>query len=476
MWRRVSGALLLCLAAGCGGDEATGPVEPTPMPPWLEVGWLAREPRLPPPDSLAPPDTGWPEPGATVTWVAHVLNRGDDPADQVRFRWLLDGVVADSGRVDLPPGDTEVRWRWPWTFDRHEISFRIDPGTAIDARLEDDSATVVSNALSVGFWIHRSIYAWMLLSDHHGFERQAQKWLVDWNALLARDSWPSSPQGVLDRLRLDRVVVLPDGAAYPTDVDTDLVWFFRTGSTDPRFLNVGSTEAQRTDETIVLHELLHQRGAVDLYAYEVQHDSPNGSHVGIVENGELVAGTPAMPLLSDGVTVFKPTLDGLMGRLIYLPDARITEHTAYSLNLHAGLRTPRWNDATGQHDGFAHGWYANWIPDTTLVRLLTTSGEPVANAHVEIFLDHDTFFYQDLYLAGPDREVDADEDGVFRLPADILDGTYTIDVEPKSWTLILRVTTLQGRRYVFLPGYELNLPYFRGATELGRIDLDTGFP
>jgi len=108
--------------------------------------------------------------------------------------------------------------------------------------------------------------------------------------------------------------------------------------------------------------------------------------------------------------------------------------------------------------------------------LRTDSGEPVANAHVEIFVDHDTLFYQDLYLADPDREFDADEDGIFRLPADILDGTYTVDVQPRSWTLILRVSTPRQRKYLFLPGYELNLPYFRGATELGHIDLDTGFP
>ena len=53
------------------------------------------------------------------------------------------------------------------------------------------------------------------------------------------------------------------------------------------------------DQTIVLHELLHQRGLTDLYAYCLVHHfgDPTRTQVNITENGKLVAGSYLMPPL-----------------------------------------------------------------------------------------------------------------------------------------------------------------------------------
>jgi hypothetical protein len=398
------------------------------------------------------------------------MNRGSDGAAAVRFRWLVDGVPADSGTMDIPVGATDVSLTRPWSFERHRITFALLPDTLNDAEPADDTLTVITDALSVGFWVHERIYRWMLESGRPGFERQAQGWVADWNELLGREVWPSSPDGVLDRLRIERVTVLPDTAGYPHDVDTDLVWFFRNGANDPRFLNAGATDLVREDQTITLHELLHERGLTDLYAYEVLHTSTNGSVVGILENGVPVVGGPAMPLMFDRY-VYQPHLNGVMGTLLRYP-SRITEHSAFGLNQRAHLRTPSWYDAFGgRRNGFQIHAYVNLLPDTTAVRLRTTRGEVLGGAQVELFVDHGQFPYQDVYGPEPDRVFQADDQGVFRLPADILDGTPTLDFYPKPWTLILRVRTAAGRAYVFLPGYLLNLLYFRGERGLGHLDL-----
>ncbi len=478
-WRWSGGFVLLLTACGRGGSgrSLTEPPVEKHLPPWLEVSWISREPRLAPPDSVADPRAGWPAPGSQVRWVAHLINRGEAPAGGVPYRWLLDGIPMDSGSTDMPVGRSTVEWARPWTSDRHRITFELTPAEGTDARADDDTLTVFTDALSVGFWVHRSIYGWMTTGALPGFERQAQRWLEAWNVLFVRSAWPSSPDGVLDRLRLDRVEVLPDEADYPKDVDTDLAWFFSNRLADRRFLHVGSPDDVREDQTIVLHELLHERGLTDLYAYEVKHDSPNGSYVGIEEDGRLVAGTVAMPLLPDNVSVFKPSLDGLMGGEYQIATTRISEHSAAGLNLRAGLRTPRWTDGWGNAiDGFAKGPYVNLLPDTTLVLLRAPDGSPLPRARVDVFLDHGQEFYTDVYDAEPDRTFDADDGGVLRMPGDILDGTYTVESFPKPWTLILRVQHLGGRVYLFLPGYELNLVYFRGGHHEGRLDLTVQLP
>ena len=65
----------------------------------LDAGWISRDPEIPYVWMSAHPRVeGWPEPGQTVTWRAHVRN-WSTTSRNVEVRWLLDGEVVSSGNV-----------------------------------------------------------------------------------------------------------------------------------------------------------------------------------------------------------------------------------------------------------------------------------------------------------------------------------------------------------------------------------------
>jgi hypothetical protein len=114
---------------------------------------------------------------------------------------------------------------------------------------------VASDALSLGIWIQQGVYDWMAVDGRPGFERWIQREIERWNAILARAVHPTTPAGALDRIRLDKVVVLADGQGLRNDeITTDLYWFFPTVPYDPRFLGKDAPPATLRDSTIVLHE------------------------------------------------------------------------------------------------------------------------------------------------------------------------------------------------------------------------------
>jgi hypothetical protein len=447
----------------------------------LEVGWISREPRIPPPSRPdAPVEEGWPEPGRTVQWVAHVLNRGTQTVPAVPFGWRIDGAAVSGGKVDLAPGETTLWLPWRWTFARREIAFAIaPPAAAADATAEDDQVTILSDALSVGLVVEQSTYDWVAEGGRPGFERVFQREIASWNALLARAVFPTTPSGVWDRLRLDRILVVPDGRGFRAeDVDTDAWWAFPSENGDTRFLKRGTLPR---DQTIVLHELLHMRGLIDLYAYTVV-DGDSGrtdSRVDIYDNGVRVPGTAVMPALTQvlyGTLLYRLPVNGLMGNLYYA-SASLTEHCANGLKLRAGRRTPIWLDQWGNLiNGFSNAVqrdsYALRLPQRTDIRLEDGGGAPIAGAAVEVYLDHSAQTYQKLYGPNPDRTLTADSRGVVTLPGDLLAGLPSaINAPPKSLVLILGVKTPRARGYAFVPMYDLNLLYFRTGPERGEMAL-----
>lgn len=472
--RRIVSAVALLAAA-----LAATPPARSADPARLEVAWITREPRLPPPNRQgAPVEEGWPEPGRTVQWVGHLFNRGAQPVAGVAYAWRIDGAVAESGTVDLPPGETTLWLPWRWTFDRHEIALAIAPAAASgDATTADDRVAVASDALSIGFTIERSIYDWMLQDGRPGFERWAQGQIDNWNAIMARAVFPTTPRGALDRFRLDRVLVIADGASLRNgDMDTDVWWTFWQGS-DERFLHVGSSGPALGDETIVFHELLHQRGLIDLYAYRVVANDPaqTNGQINIVEDGKPVAGGPLMPALlqgSVGALFYRSPVDGLMGTQ-YRASANLTEHCAYGLNRVAGRRTPLWLDQWGNLiNGYSNTVqpesYVWLLPRRTELLLQDESGAPLAGASVQVYADHGEQTYQKIYGPQADLAGSSDGQGVFVLPGTILDRLPPTTAPPKAQVIIVGVQTAAAHGYAFLPVYDLNLLAFRGGREAAQ--------
>lgn len=490
-------AFVLLTLSGCGGGGGSLPPVPPQEPPpppvqpppsteahsGVEVAWIAREPRLPPPATLKAPATeGWPRAGSAVQWVATILNRGTTTVSDVPYTWRIDNDAVLSGVVDLPPGRTEVLLPWTWTFTRHQIALAIAPSASRDTVRDDNQLTIVSDALSLALWIERGVYDWMLEDGRPGYERWLQRELEFWNATLARAVYPTAPTGALDRIRVDFVEVVPNGYRYPNDnaLEADLTWFVPNDRGNSAYLQLRSPPSILADQSIVLHELLHQRGLIDLYAYDVLHNggSDEDGRINIEENGRPVVGTFLMPPLSQGVAgmkVFASPVNGLMGSL-YRHAANLTEHCVNGLNQWAGRRTTMridqfgnaLNDMANVPQPDAYVWK---LPRRTVLSFVDSTGAPITGPTVDVFVDHNGHPYRDTYAALPDLTLFPDASGRVTLPGNVLEGRPPASSQPKSQVIILGVRTSEGRGFAFLPVYYLNLVYFRTGPEQGTLEI-----
>ncbi|MGD2071233.1 MAG: hypothetical protein PVI57_21370 [Gemmatimonadota bacterium] len=457
--------------------------DPEPRPAVLHVTHISRSPRIPPPGPDDPPDAGWPVAGEDVRWVAHLFNSGETDAPAVPYGWTVDGDNVLHGEVDVPAGGgatVELRRAWPDGRERVGLSIHPPPSEADDG--QDHHLDVASDALSLGLWIDREIAEYMVFRDGIlPFPAWAGHEVRAWDAILERydgnDGFDEPPE-ILDRIRLDRVVVLPEESTWPSDIDTDLAWFFTPRNTIGLFITVGRPPEHFEDQTVVLHELLHQRGISDLYAYRVFHDSPNGSEVRIREpDGSLAAGGTRMPFVGQGILYNSPYQPYLMGaRLSH--GTVVSPHTAYGLNHVAGRRTPRWIDASGNAlNGFEAGAvggndYLLDVPDSVRLRIRIGDAAAPEGTEVEAFFDHAAMTYQNLHGPEPDGAAAVGGEGTATLSVEALrspsDPGGLIDTD----VVILRVTEGSRWGYAFLPVYELNRAWAEGVRRVAELRVD----
>lgn len=459
-------------------------VDPDPGAAVLHVTHISRSPRIPPPGPDDPPDAGWPEPGEEVRWVGHLFNSGETDAPAVPYRWTVDGDTVARGEVDVPAGGgTTVELGRSWPGDRERVGLSIHPPTSDADDGRDHRLDVASDALSVGLWIDREIADYMVFRDGIlPFPAWAGHEVRAWDAILERydgNSGYEEPREILDRIRLDRVVVLPEGSAWPSDIDTDLAWFFTPRNTIRSFITVGRPPEYFEDQTVVLHELLHQRGISDLYAYRVFHgESSNGSEVRIREpDGSLAAGGTRMPFVGQGVLYNSPYRSYLMG-VRYSHGAVVSPHTAYGLNHVAGRRTPRWTDGSGNaQNGLESGAvtgndYLLDVPDSVRLRIRIGDAAAPEGTEVEAFFDHAAMTYHNLHGPEPDGAAVVGEDGSATLSVEALrsppDPGGLIDTD----VVILRVAEGSRWGYAFLPVYELNRAWAEGVRRVAELTVD----
>lgn len=437
----------------------------------VEVGWISREPRLPPPATAeaAARGEGWPEEGAMVRWVGNVINRGSATVN-VPFEWRVDGESQSSGSADVPPGRTEITFSWRWRRDRQRIELEVRPPD--DASALDNAVAIDSHSLSLGLWAQQGLYDWMAQDGRPGFERFWQAEIEAWNNVLSSAAFPSAPAGALDRIRLDRVEILADGPLPNLNAafDTDLFWTFPNEpfGNDRRFLHQYAPDSTLATQSIVLHEILHLRGLTDLYAYDLH--LAFGGAVDIEENGRPIAGSILMPSLTPGSspTYYNAPIEGLMGTRVTPLRGQLTEHCVLGLNLRAGQRSPLSFDLFGNRvQPFAFGFpdpsnYVNQVPDQTVLRLVGSSGEPLANARVTYYRDHSPDTYRKVYRAQPDLTASTDAEGTVKFPGELL-GALAHSAPPKSQVVIVGIDSGRARGFGFLPVYELNLVRLRGA-------------
>jgi hypothetical protein len=364
----------------------------------LTVGWISRQPDI---DyvwnSSNPRVDGWPAAGANVSWRAHVRNFGAARTN-VPYRWLLDGTTMSTGDVDLAAdATTTIDMPWQWTFDRHRVAFEIDPGNVVAEESEaNNELEVFTDALSVGFWVEQSVYDFFRAHQHElgigstSWENWAQRQIGFFNDMAALAVYPETPDGVLDRLRIQKIVIVPDdtlpmapipnylahdgepnGSTHPnmTDRTVDLMWGFRAAALeqfyDPRPIPAN----QYYLAPVLLHELGHARSLVDVYAWNVRH-APPAFVIGITENGQPVTGR-YLPV------DYKTPEQGFMNEHLTFID----RYSAIVLNRMAGHRATRGN----YNDPENYGSFLNDFPAQNRLTILDGARQPIANATVAIY-------------------------------------------------------------------------------------------
>jgi hypothetical protein len=251
--------------------------------PDLNVAYIERTPRY---DYDAPKNQ--PAPGDTVTFHGYIANRGGLAVEAFVYNWSIDGTPVHSSTYSgLAPGQqVTLTLNWKWQPGAHTVKLELDPSNLISEVSElNNTVEDSTNALAVGFWVERSVYDWFNVHQVDlgigsvSWDDWAQRQLRIWNQMFAEAQYPLTPQGVIDRVRLDRVNIIPDGewedcanAPRVEDKTVDLVWGFTAESVGvavgrrcPSFnFYIDHPEFQNYEPSL-LHELSHARYLIDLY-------------------------------------------------------------------------------------------------------------------------------------------------------------------------------------------------------------------
>ncbi len=454
----------------------------------LTIGWIARLPRINYIwGSSNPAVEGWPLVGQDILWHALVKNWTSQDLADVQYKWYLDGVEVATGNVNILAGDTAgVNYPWSWTFDRHELKFVLDPDNLIAEEEERNNQLMIyTDAISAGFYVEQSVYDYFhqhqnKLNVHSNcWEDWAQRHARRWNKMFADAIYPDTRDGVLDRIRIDKITVVPDGALplaggnYPTNMPNlndrtiDLQWGFPATLLDGEMYKNHTSVSDNNPfyfEGSLLHELGHARYLIDLYGFNV-HDNGSGSTVAIKENDQLIVGTEYMPLTGDAVH-YTP-IKGLMNGQYTFVD----QYSTVALNLIAGHRA-----ILGNYNSPGNiGVFMDDLPTENRLMIKDDSGNLLANADVKIYCatGKPGDWYGKYYDNIPDLQLNSDENGqvlLGRCPFDS-DGTIDHTYGKSNTVLIIRIEHKGAVGYAFLESTLFNMEYWRGNVELGNYEL-----
>jgi hypothetical protein len=458
----------------------------------ITVTYISRLPEMPFAwASTNPTRDGWPTTGQQVTWRANVKNWSSSDAVDVPYRWFEDGVEIAAGTATLAANaTTAVDLPRSWTFTRQRLAFKIGP-IAGEESTANDRLEIFTDALAVGFWVEQSLYDYFRANQGKlgvgstCWENWAQRQVDFYNDMAVLAIYPETPDGVLDRWRIQKIVVVPDGAlplvpfdlpqrgnesppaaTHPdtSDRTVDLEWGFRA-STQPTY-----SDTHRVSVTnpfylapVLIHELGHARYLVDVYGFDVLQQPP-GHEIDITENGILIADNT----LPGGANPYFTPEHGLMnGNYTF-----IDRYSAIALNRIAGARATYGNC----NDPNNVGAFLNDLPAQNVVTIRDTGGEPVADADVEIFQSepgHADVWYAQSYDDVADLKLHTDSMGRVAVGCCPFspDGKIVHYWRGSNAVAIVRAKKNGMSLYGFLEVRLFNMEYWRGHTDLGTYDL-----
>lgn len=426
--------------------------------------------------------------GDNVTFSGHLKNWGTIALPSVEYRWQVDGATVATGTLtNVAAGEERVVTRqWVWQAGDHWIKLTADPNNLVSEFSEvNNEIEDRTNAIIAGFWVEQSAYDYF-----HQYQKDlgigSNSW-PDWiqrqmrrqNQLYAEAVWPISPQGVLDRVRIDKIVVVPDGAlplngGLPTnnpdlsDRTVDLMWGFPADQIPPNsnFYADHTTVSEDNPfyiEPSLIHELGHARYLIDSYGFDVHNTAHHGGYdaVQIWEGSVYVGGSEYMPFLAwDEVLHYNENGGVMSGPYGF----HWSPYEAAALNLIAGQRAVCGNSNAPCNIGV----YLQDLPQRNHIRVVDGSDQPRVLADVRIYrAESGPGWYGKTFDNTFDAEYGTDTDGYAHLPQNPftaggpIQHTYGI----ASSVMILRIEHAGQIWYRFVEAADFNLQYWQGNTQ-----------
>jgi hypothetical protein len=309
----------------------------------------------------------WPALGEVVTFTAHIVNKGTTSSGNFAFRWFIDGIEVGSGtHSSLAPGEEGTEnYQWIWAHvmngerlqGSHSVRFTVDPNNVVPETYESNNTLEDrTDALSLVLAVTPQLYSALETPVDSQWPFSAEDWLqkqiAAMNAAFVRSVYASTPSGIVERVRLDKILVT--SSVPPADLTED-GGFFMTA--DDRFGNAYYDPTTDVSGGLI-HELTHQLGIIDMYNLDVPLEVPQ-----VIDR----LGRPIQMEYSSGYL-----FPGLMNNPGIRPPI-YDEHTSLALNTNKGYRR-----------GY-YGEYLYDVPLQTYIRVLDNRGSPATGVTAKLY-------------------------------------------------------------------------------------------
>ena len=455
----------------------------------LTISYIHRTPEIDFVDNSSNPAMeGWPAVGQAITWEGKIKNWSNSSVNNVSYKWYLNNSQVGSGTVNIPANsEVTVDYNTSWSFSRNELKLVIDDNNQIAEQEENNNElTIFTDAITVGLYVEQTVYDYFRQNQGNlnvgavCWEDWAHRQVGWWNEMFANSIYADSPNGVLDRIRLDKITIVSDGAlplngGLPTnnpnsnDKTVDLIWGFPSTLVANGFYNNTTSTSNENPfyrEGSLIHELGHARYLVDVYGFNIDGGVP-GERIQITENGSYILGTDYMPF-----EVFDiPYLTPHKGFMNSTGDNFVSNFSVHAMNRIAGHRATQGN----QNSPGNIGEFLSEIPTQNEVTIKDELGNVIPNADVKIYQASGLpgVWYGSTFDDTPDLFFTSDNLGKVMLGSN----PFTQSGNIIHWfgfsngVIIVRVETDDEIGYGFMDLPTFNLEYFRGNTSSASYDL-----
>ncbi|UCG16286.1 MAG: hypothetical protein JSV19_13430 [Phycisphaerales bacterium] len=444
----------------------------------------------------------YPDPGDVVTFHGHVINWGSSSLPSVAYRWQIDGSTVETGTMSgMAAGEERVITRtWTWESGAHTVKLTVDPDNLISEASEvNNEIEDRVDAIMAGFWVEQSVYDYFhqyqryLGIGSNSWQDWIQRQMAKQNELYETAIWPNSPQGVLTRVRIDKIVVVADGAlplsgGLPSnnpsryDKEVDLMWGFAATLLEGTFYGDHTSTSINNPfyiEQSLIHELGHARYLIDSYGFDVHNTSSHHS-VQIWEGDIYVAGSDYMPFIAWGEVLYYNKSGGVMSGpygFVWSP------YEAGALNLIAYDRACCGYGGTnygGNQNAPANiGVYLQNLPQNNHLRLVDSLGVPRVNADVRVYeAEAGPGWYGKTFDNIYDAQYTTDADGYIHMPRNPFNpgGVITHTYGLADGVMILRVQHIDQIWYRFVEATDFNMQYWEGNTNHAYYTIELEGP